>query len=241
MTAYKGERAELVNVFIEAYPSLVDGARTRCMTLAAELAVPFEYLWNPADYPDAEIVKSKFGFDWDFLSLEVPDALKMAGKYEEESAKLEAKIAVVSDEITVVMRQTLLELVSHLQTSLEPNADGKPKRLFSTAVTNIQDFLATFQARNITNDKELDSIASELGKLIHPNVNADMLKKDESFKTAIHDGMVGITGQLSALVEVIPGRKFRGAGVSSPDTIAPVDVFAEGTGPDAAAMETSEG
>jgi len=242
MTAYKDERSELVDTFITAYPSLIENARERCTALASELGVPFEYLWNPADYPSAQIVRGKFGFDWDFFSLEVPDALKLAGKYEEESAKLEAKIAVVSDEITIVMRQTLLELVSHLQTSLEPNADGKPKRLFSTAVTNIQDFLDTFKSRNITNDTELDSIAGELAKLIHPNVNADMLKKDESFKTTIHDGMAGIAGQLSKLVEVIPGRKFRGAGssVKEPDTIPPVDVFADGP-TDAAQVETSEG
>jgi hypothetical protein len=211
LTAYKPERQALVDVFVSAYPSLKQQAEEKYTALAAEMSVPVEYLYNPRDYPPVDVVRGKFRFDWDFLSLSVPDEFKLAGKYEEANANLQAKVAIVTDEITVVMRQALLELVSHLKTQLEPNADGKPKRLFATAVTNVQDFLETFKARNITNDMELDSIAEQLKTIIHPGVNSDMLKKDEVFKTQIHDSMADIAGKLSSLVEVIPGRKFRGA------------------------------
>ena len=223
MEAFKEERqGELLDSFINAYPSLIEAARAKCTALATELNVPFEYLWNSSDYPPADVVRGKFSFDWDFLSLAVPEELA------EKSAAtkaLQVKIALVADEITTIMRQSLLDLVAHLKDALEPNSDGKPKRLFATAVTNIQDFLDTFKARNITDDTELESIASELGKLIHPNMNTDMLKKDESYKGSIHDGMAEIADKLSKMVEVIPGRKFRDA--------KPVEESLPDTSPDA--------
>ena len=221
-------RVELVNAFVIAYPVLCENAKAKLQELATELEVPFEYLYNPNDYPHIDAVKMKFGFDWEFLALSIPDELKLAGKYEEESAKIQNKIAIVTDEITVIMRQTLLDLVAHLKDALEPNSDGKPKRLFATAVTNIQDFLDTFKARNITNDTDLDTIAGELGKLIHPNVNTDMLKKDDQFKGSVHDGLANIADKLTGLVEVIPGRKFRHAAHSDtpPDAITG-EVFAD--------------
>ena len=224
MEEFKEKRqGELLDSFIDAYPSLIEQAHAKCTALASELKVPFEYLWNQGDYPSAEIVRGKFSFDWDFLSLAVPDDLKLTGKYAEESAKLQAKIAIVADEITVIMRQSMLDLVAHLKDSLEPNADGKPKRLFATAVTNIQDFLDTFKARNITDDKELESVAVDLGKLIHPNMNTDMLKKDESYKGTIHDGMEEIAAQLSKMVEAIPRRKFRDAKVTDNPPDVPLE------------------
>ena len=54
-------------------------------------------------------------------------------------------------------------------------------------------------------------------------MNTDMLKKDESYKGSIHDGMAEIADKLSKMVEVIPGRKFRDAvpiEESFPDTVS---------------------
>ena len=214
MDDYRETRAELVEVFITAYPDLCATAKEKMQFLAVELNVPFELLWKSSDYPDVETVRSKFAFSWDFLSLTIPNELKIAGKYESESAKLEQNIAFVAREITAVMRQGLLDLVAHLKDALEPSSDGKPKRLFATAVTNIQEFLETFKARNITNDVDLQAVVDEVKKTISPNINSDMLKKDESLKDDVHNSMAEISSKLATLVENVPGRKFRGAGSS---------------------------
>ena len=215
MADYRETRSELVEIFIKAYPDLCDAQKTKMKALATELMVPFELLWKGSDYPDTETVRSKFAFSWDFLSLTIPEELKIAGKYESESAKLEQNIAFVAHEITAVMRQGLLDLVAHLKDALEPSSDGKPKRLFATAVTNIQEFLDTFQARNITNDTDLQALVDEVKKVISPSINSDMLKKDESLKDDVHNSMAEISSKLATLVENVPGRKFRGAGASS--------------------------
>ncbi len=189
--------------------------------LAIELNVPFAYLYNAADYPSPEYVASKFDFSWDFLSLTVPDELKLSNKFQEASEDLAAKINNVQEEITLVMRQSLLDLVTHLKASLEPSTDGKQKRLHATTVTNLQEFLASLPSRNITGDEELSKLAADVSKLIHPGVNADLLKKDESFKSTVIDQMGSIAGELAKLVEVIPGRKFRGAVKPTPGTATP--------------------
>jgi len=226
MIEYRGTRKELVNVFVAAYPELQKATEDRCIILASELGIPVEYLYNPADYPPVEYVAGKFGFDWDFLELTVPDELKMSGKFQEASEELASKISNVTEEITLVMRQSLLELVTHLKQALEPSTDGKQKRLHATTVTNLQDFLATLPTRNITGDTELEKLAGEVSKLITPGVNTDILKKDEAFKASVIESMGNVAGELTKLVEIVPGRKFRGAGAKP---ITPVSTPVEST------------
>jgi hypothetical protein len=217
--AYRDARKELINAFIEAYPSLVEASKEKCAILAADLNIPFEYLWNSKDYPATEYLASKFYFTWDFLSLTVPDELKMSGKYEEATQELQAKIENVSAEITGIMRESLLELVSHLKESLEPGTDGKTKRLHATTVSHLQEFLASFKARNITNDAELDALVAQTQILITPGLNTDMLKKDEALKDSVLASMANISSELSKLVETVPGRKFRGIESPSPEPV----------------------
>ena len=71
-----------------------------------------------------------------------------------------------------------------------------------------------FKARNITNDVDLQAVVDEVKKTISPNINSDMLKKDESLKDDVHNSMAEISSKLATLVENVPGRKFRGAGSS---------------------------
>jgi hypothetical protein len=207
--AFKAQRATLVDTFGDVYPERCAKAKAELQTLADELGVPFDMLYNSKDYPSVEGAKSKFYFDWSYYSFSVPESLKAAGLYEKSKEKELAKLQVVSDEITALMRESLLELVTHLKTALEPNEDGKPKRLFASAVTNVQEFLDTFKARNITNDSDLDALVSEVQKIIHPGLAVDTLKKDGSLKDQVHSSLEGFAAKLSTLVETVPGRKFR--------------------------------
>lgn len=198
LQSFSKNRELLVDAFIAAYPDRVKDALERLGSIGSE-----------GDYLNAETVREKFSFDWQYITFMTPETLKLAGMYETEKAKAAAKLQEAADEITVLMRETLAELVNHLKVSLEPNADGKPKRLFSSAVTNIQEFLKTFEARNITGDKDLEKLAADVQKLITPELDVDVLRKDESFKAQIHSGMSALGTQLTALVEEIPGRRFR--------------------------------
>jgi|GEM_PF-4485440 len=207
--AFIDERNELVNAFIEAYPALCDNAKNELEKLAHELGLSVELLYSAADYPSVQSLKSFFSFEYQYFSFSVPAGMNEE-TYQKEVSKAQAKIEQAVEGIVLALRENFFELVNHLQTALEPNADGKPKRLFASTVTNLQDFLDTFKARNVTNDADLDALVNEVQKIIHPNLSVDVIKKDESFKTSIHEKMEDISGKLSKLVEITPGRKFRG-------------------------------
>lgn len=196
LKSYEAERNQLVIAFLTVYPVL-------CQQSADALGS----LWNPNQYPDVNEVAERFRFNWTFRDFAVPEALKMVGLYDQEQEKVSAKLALVADEITLLMRQQVLDLVSHLKDSLEPGEDGKTKRFHTSSITNIQDFIDAFKAKNVTNDTELESVLGTLGSLVS-GYNLEK-KKDEDFKQTVHDDMAMIATQLGELVEKVPGRKFK--------------------------------
>lgn len=206
---YAVERAELVEKFLDVYPQLVEDSHDRMIELSAELGVPLEVLWNPADYPDLDGAKAQFTFDFAYHSFAVPDALKLAKIYDEAKDAAESKINQAAEQITILMRQTFLDLINKLKDALEPTADGKSKRLYSANIKNIQEFIAEFKDKNIVNDSELENLVNNVSLLVDPSLSMETLKSDDGFKTTVHDQLEGFAYQLKSLVEVIPGRKFK--------------------------------
>jgi hypothetical protein len=197
LEAYEDERKGLVDACIAAYPQRV-----------ADAIVSLGPLGNALDYLSSEAFRAKFTFDYEYQTISIPDALSEAIR-SKANEKMQAKLAEASNEITLFMRQTMSELVSHLADVLTPNADGKPKRLFASAITNVQDFIDTFKDRDIAQDQDLEVLVNEVKGYLHSGVYADGLKKDESLKTQIAEQMAKISVQLKELVEVVPGRKIR--------------------------------
>lgn len=199
LTEYREKRAELVSAFLAVYPELCKQAALRLGSL-----------YNPGDYPSAEAVKAKFVFDWQYVSFGVPGQLKgiSSGLFESEQAKASAMMKAAAEDITVLMRQTLLEMVSHLQERLTPGDDGKAKILRESAVKNLQEFLNTFDLRNVTDDKALQSQVAKVKALIS-GTNAEALRNSDVFRDKIRAGMSEVSSSLSTMVEDKASRKFR--------------------------------
>ena len=62
---FKDKRGELVESFLSAYPRLCQEAAGRLRTL-----------YNPADYPPLDEVRSHFTFSWQYVSYGVPEQLQ---------------------------------------------------------------------------------------------------------------------------------------------------------------------
>lgn len=199
LTEYKAERSALVSKFVAAYPELCKSAAKRLGSL-----------YNVADYPNAEVLASKFAFSWRYRSFGVPSKLQgfSAAMFEEEKEKAASDIANATEAITTLMRQSLLEMTAHLQERLTTGDDGKQKILRESAVKNVQEFLSTFELRNVTNDKELSAIVAKAKALIS-GTNAEALRSNEGWRETVRDGMAAITAQLGTLVETKSGRKYR--------------------------------
>lgn len=199
MKEYRAEREELIAGFISAYSALKEKAASHLGSL-----------YDPSDYPSPEAIRARFVFDWQYVSFSVPGHLKgiSAALFQSQTEKHAQQLQAATEEITALMRQTLFELVSHLQDRLTPGDDGKQKILRESAVKNLQDFLNSFDLRNVTDDKELAAQVAKVRELVS-GTSAATLRSSDQFREKIRSGMQSITAQLAGMVEEKAGRKFR--------------------------------
>ncbi len=191
---------ELVPAFLAVYPALVEADK-----------ISLRSTFDPTDYPGLSQVKASFYMEWSWISFGVPKDLQNVDSdiFAREQEKAAAKIAEVSDQITQVLRGQMLDLVSHLADKLEGGrGNGKPKIFRDTAVTNIKEFLATFQARNIVDDKQLDVLCSQAKQLLE-GVDPQALREQDQVRDRVKKGFDGIKAQLDTMMITKPGRMIR--------------------------------
>ena len=196
---FKGKRGELVESFLNAYPRLCQEAAGRLRTL-----------YNPADYPPVDEVRSHFTFNWQYVSYGVPDQLReiSAQIFQEEREKAVVTMSEACSEIQQVMRASLLELVGHLRDRLADQEDGKPQRLRESTVQRLRDFLGTFDLRNVVNDQELKEQVEQARALL-AGTTTDAIRNTTELRSRVREGMAEIADRLGTMVSDRVGRKFR--------------------------------
>jgi hypothetical protein len=196
---FKYKRGELVESFLSAYPRLCQEAAGRLRTL-----------YNPADYPPVDEVRSRFTFSWQYFSYGVPEQLReiSAQFFQEEREKAVVAMSEACSEIQQVMRASLLELVNHLRERLSDQADGKPQRLRESTLQKLRDFLATFDLRNVVDDQELKEQVEKARALLD-GVSTDSLRNMPLVRSWVREGMANIAAQMDVLVNDRISRKFR--------------------------------
>jgi hypothetical protein len=193
------DRKQLVQAFLSAYPSLCQDAATR-----------LRGLYDPTDYPPVEEVTREFGFSWQYVSFGVPDQLKGISRevWDQEREKAAQRMAEASTEIQIVLRESMSKLVQHMADRLKEGPDGKPLRFKETTVSNLIEFLANFEFRNVTDDNELQALVAQARELLQ-GVTADDLRTTGDLRSKVQQGITGIVAQLDTLLTRTGGRKFR--------------------------------
>ena len=196
---FKDKRGELVESFLNAYPRLCQEAAGRLRTL-----------YNPADYPPVDEVRSHFSFGWQYVSYGVPEQLPeiSAQFFQEEREKAVVAMSEACTEIQQVMRASLLELVSHLRDRLGDQPDGKPQRLRESTLQKLRDFLGTFDLRNVVDDQELKEQVQKARALLE-GVSTDALRNMPLIRACVREGMAELATQMDALAGDRVSRKFR--------------------------------
>lgn len=199
LTAYATERAALVDAFISAYPGLCDNAGKHLGSL-----------FDAGDYLTPEGMRSRFSFSWEIFCFTVPEQLKGMNTvlYDKAKDSLMKSIKDAAQGIEALMTEQLSELVSHLYEKLTPGDEGKPKILRDTAVKNISEWLELFQAKNVTNFKQLEGVVSELNGILQ-GVTGDKLRNSDLLRDQIRQKMTGVKQSLAGMVVEKPGRVFR--------------------------------
>lgn len=200
--------AGIQNFINEEWRPLIEVLATKFETLKEEAQKRLGSHYDPSDYPGAEALKGKFKITVRWLSFNVPAALAELDKelFDRECQRAEAEWRQVSDDIRGALRESFAGLVEHLLDRLTPDEDGKPKKLHTTAVEQLQDFLSTFSARNLTNDAELAALAQRAQGIMR-GVGVDQLRKQETTRARIVNGFSAMKEQLSGLVQK-RGRSF---------------------------------
>ena len=196
---FKDKRGELVEAFLAAYPRLCQEAAGRLRTL-----------YNPADYPPVDEVRSRFTLGWQYVSYGVPEQLReiSARIFQVERDKAAQAMSEACAEVQQVMRASLLELVSHLRDRLEDQPDGKPQRLRESTVQKLRDFLATFDLRNVVDDQELKEQV-ESARALLAGTTTDAIRNTAELRSQVRQGMAQIADRLGTMVSDRVGRKFR--------------------------------
>lgn len=189
--------SELVPAFVRAYPAAVEAAR----------AALTGGLFNPRDYPTVESLPRRFKIEYDWLVFGTPETLPDSIRAA-EAKKLEQRWQEASGEIIQALRVGCLELLRHATDKLTPGEDGKKRVYRDTLITNIQDFLSTFSARNILGDSDLAAVVERV-KNVMANVDSPQDLRDSPKLAALVSGQFQkIAAELDGMIQTAPGRRF---------------------------------
>jgi hypothetical protein len=198
LSDYAKTRPMLIEAFVQAYSDQVVEAEK-------ELKEHFDF----ADYPGTQDIRKQFTFTYQFISFSVPGHLKSVapGVFAAEKEKAHEMLMEAAAGIGQALATTAHELVANLLDRLTPDADGKSKKLYAVHVTKLQEFLNTFDLRNVTDSKELQIEMDKL-KAIMSGIDVEKIKNSETLRLGLQSQFKEVTQSIGALVEV-KGRKFR--------------------------------
>jgi hypothetical protein len=196
---FAARRQQLVAAFLGAYPALCKEAAQRLRAL-----------YNPGDYPPVEYVEQQFTFLWQYISFGVPDQLREISTkiWQEEREKAAQVMAEAGQEIQQVLRAAMAELVKHMRDRLKDGPDGKPLRFKESTVSNLVEFLGSFDFRNVTDDAELKALVDR-ARAIVAGVDAEALRTTTDLRARVQQEMADLAAELDTMIVKKPGRKFR--------------------------------
>ena len=197
LTAFADKRKQLVSAFLEAYPALIDEAQKRLRAA-----------FNATDYPSVERIGQCFRMEWRYIAFSVPGTLKTVSRemFRKEQEKAERQWQEALEEVRTLLRTHMAELVQHMVGRLsESDKSGKPKVFKNTLVTNMTEFLDTFDARNLTDDTELSEVVAKARTLLS-GVDAQTLRTSTALRASLHEGFSNLKGRLDTLIVSKPTR-----------------------------------
>jgi hypothetical protein len=124
----------------------------------------------------------------------------------EERRSME-KVNNMLEDVNTYLREAMRSLVNHLVDRLSPSESGKSKTFKSSTLTNLLEFLNTFDARNLGNDIELAQLVTT-AKNVLSGVDSQLLRSDQSIANVVQNGMGTIKAQLDSLLIKKPIRLY---------------------------------
>lgn len=196
LTVFADQRKELVEKLIAVYADLTREAQTR-----------LDKLFNSADYLTREDLACSFRVTWQYVTFDTPASLATISThlYEEEKKKAEAAWKEASAAIQELLRVSMAELVDWMVDKLTPAPNGKQKVFRDSSIEHFQDFLATFNAKNITDDAQLKVLVDRAKSLVG-GIKPDRLRDNWSTRDTVRSGFESIKKALDPMIIDRPKR-----------------------------------
>jgi len=192
LRAFKRERDDAADVVAAVY-----------LTRVAETCARLRVMQSAIDYPTPDAFRATFYMGWRYRAAveATPESLKLVDVdlFEGERRRIETQLAAVAEECQQAMRAGLAALVHKLVENLTPGPDGKPRRFHPSHVEHLTEFLATFAARNVTNDVTLAGLASKAQQLL-AGVDPARLLDDAAQRAPLAAQFEGVLAALTPLV-----------------------------------------
>jgi len=193
----KAKQKELVEAFIAVLPQAIEDAR--------EGLGP---LFNEADYPTPERVRSAFRIEHRWFAIETPERLNgiSADIFKQEQEKAQVALEDAVADLTMLLRKEFGDMVSHLASRLKPDTDGKKKTFRASTLENIKEFTELFSLRNVTDDKQLAELV-EKAKALLEGTEVKAIRDDDTFRKQLAEDFTEINIEIDALPTVQVSRK----------------------------------
>jgi hypothetical protein len=179
----------------EAWPRLLTEAKKR-----------LKKRFNAGDYLKPEEVRSRFSIDYQLIEIKPPEPEKMSDKvFREEKAKWEKLWADAAANADQLLTAGMIEQINLMMERLAPREDGKAKQIRETCLDSINDFLGTFNPRNMQNNQQL-KVAADRAREIIKGVSPDTLRESKNAREYVSKGFAQIKKALEPMVQDKPSR-----------------------------------
>jgi hypothetical protein len=186
MAQYEEQFTELVNEFVQVYPSLITAQ-----------AMALGDMFDRSEYPSAGEMSHKFSFRLNYMP--VPKAgdfrVDVGNEAQEE---LQKKLAKLADErVEFAMKDARERLKSHLDRMLERlkveevNGKVQKSRIHGSLVEGGLELCDTLKALNLTGDKDLEAARAKLESLLR-TVDVEDLRKHDSARVEVRSQVADI-------------------------------------------------
>jgi hypothetical protein len=191
MTQFEQEFVDLVNVFVQVYPSLITAQ-----------AMALGDMFNRSEYPAPQEVANKFSFRVNYMP--VPNAGDFRVDVGNEAqAELQKKLSSLADErVAAAVADAKARLKGHLDRMLkqlrveEVNGKQKKGRIHASLIEGGLELCEALKALNVTNDMTIEAARVELEKLLR-SVDTDDLRKQVDARTEIRTQVADIVDRFN--------------------------------------------
>lgn len=198
--------SEKMRDFQRQWEIAVDNFCANYAGFVLDAKVKLNGLFNPADYPDENVIRAKFSFKLEVNPLPSADDFRV-NLGAEEVSKLQQQIQQNAqsqiDRAIGEVWTRLQDVVSKMSERLRAytvTADGKVQNPFrDSLVTNITDLLEILPSLNLTQDPSIDRFAAEIRESL-TQYNPEQLRENDFARADIAKRADEILSKMSAFI-----------------------------------------